>query len=98
MTPASDGAIPSTPRPSITARVRTCSASTARCSVSYCSATIRVNIASVIAMNGTGYGTSNNGNPACAAAAISVFGVALVVEPQPEAAAREPRPGRGACT
>ena len=40
--------------PSITARVSTCSASTARCSVSYCSATIRVKIASVIAMNGTG--------------------------------------------
>ena len=48
--------------PSSTARVSTCSASTARCRVSYCSATMRVKIASVIAMNGTGYGTSNRGS------------------------------------
>ena len=53
-TPASDRATPSTPPPSSTARVSTCSASTARCRVSYCSATTRVNTASVIAMNGTG--------------------------------------------
>ncbi len=51
---ASDAAMPSIPAPSMTARVSTCSASTARCNVSYCSARIRVNTASVIAMNGTG--------------------------------------------
>ena len=75
VTLASEDAIPSTPRPSITARVSTCSASTARCNVSYCSARIRVKIASVIAMNGTGYGTSNSGRPSCSAAAINALGV-----------------------
>ena len=79
--------MPSVPEPSITARVSTCSASTARCKVSYCSATMRVNTASVIAMNGTGNGTSKRGNPACSAAVMSERGVLSWVKPSPN-----PRP------
>ena len=77
-------AMPSAPEPSITARVSTCSASTARCRVSYCSATMRVKIASVIAMKGTGYGTSNSGNPALLAAVINDRGVLSWVNPRPK--------------
>ena len=66
--------MPSTPVPSITARVRTCSASTARWRVSYCSARSRVKIASVIAMNGTGYGTSKTGKSGWPAVVTSAFG------------------------
>ena len=86
--------MPSVPEPSITARVSTCSASTARCRVSYCSATMRVNTASVIAMNGTGYGTSKSGNPACSAAVISERGVLSWREAEPEPEAGEPASAR----
>ncbi len=70
VTAASEDAIPSTPSPSRTAAVSTCCASTARCRTSYCSARSFVNTASVIAMNGTGYGTSNSGT-ACFAASVT---------------------------
>ena len=57
--------------------------------MSYCSATIRVNTASVIAMNGTGYGTSNTGNATCSAAVDDRPRHLVVGEPESEPEPRE---------
>ena len=82
--------MPSTPWPSRTARVRVCSASSDRESRSYCSATRRVNTASVMAMKGTGYGTSNSGNDARSAASASAFGTERKEKPVPKPSPASP--------
>ena len=85
-----------TPPPSSTARVRACSASTARCRVSYCSASSRVKTASVIAMNGTSYGTSNSGKPSFSASVDERPRRPVVAEPEPEPEAGDAGRRRGA--
>ena len=68
-----------------------------RWSTSYCSFTSRVNAFSVIAMNGSSYGTSNTGNPSPSASSHERRGQRVVVEAgaEPEAgqvmAGQEPR-------
>ena len=63
--------------------MRTCSASRERDSTSYCSAATRVNTASVMAMNGTSYGTSKTGNAADWAASTMALGTRWKVNPVP---------------
>ncbi len=86
-------AMPGRPWPSSTVRVRVCSASSDLVRTSYCSATCRVNTASVMAMNGMAYGTSNTGKDERSAASTMAFGTLRNENPRPN-----PRPARPAVT
>ena len=73
----------SSPRSDRTIRSSRSCAARARRSTAYCSLTSWVNAASVIAMNGTSYGTSNTGNSRSAATSSSGSGTAACLKPVP---------------
>src|SRR4051794_32490716 len=73
----------SSPRSSSSSRSsRRCTAML-RCSTSYCSLTSAANAFSVIAMNGSAYGTSNTGNDCARASSSSASGIVSWSKPVP---------------
>ena len=94
--PAIELVISSMPPPSMTRRSSCSWTFDPLARASYCSLTRRAAAASVIAMNGISYGTSNRGMSCFFAASRSASGTSCVVEPDPEARARRPRAWRSA--
>ena len=74
MAAAAIDAIASSPASSSTSPTSRSCSSTARASCAYCSLTMRVIAASVIATNGVSYGTMNTGNPSRSAAFATAGG------------------------
>ena len=80
---ASAPATPSRPRSDSTIRSSRSWAESARRSTAYCSFTSRVNAFSVMAMNGSSYGTSKSAKPCSSAAARSASGACSCEKPMP---------------
>ena len=90
--PPARSATPSSPRSDRTTRSSRSCADSARRSTAYCSLTRCEKAFSVIAMNGSSYGTSKSGKPCTAAASRRADGTVLRAEPDAEAEPAEAVP------